>query len=237
MNNFDGADGWFPKLKDKEYFAAPEISFSDMSLALKGPLQWQNRKRYPHQESPALEFGKLFHEAMLYDKWPTKMPVAAKRHIEAMHSQLKKVELFRRVMEASSGAQIEVPGFHSGYKCKPDIRVPKWGLIIDLKSTSDATPWSFKWSAKKFNYHLQARHYLDVANDIDGEGKYQNFLFVATEKAPPYNIYIHECSSGVLARADELKQKAVDLISLYRQQDLVDRLAKAEQDQVYEINF
>lgn len=228
-------NGWNTDVTEKQYFTAPEVSFSDLSLALKGALQWANRKAFP-LDSSALQVGTDFHNLALLGKWPGKATQTAKKHLEAMQSQLQALKLYRTVMSMED-LQIEIPGFYDGFKCKPDIRVPSLGLIIDLKTTTDATPWGFKWSAKKFNYHLQARHYLDVANKIAGEKKYNNFLFVAVEKSSPYNAYIHECSPGVLEQAGELKEQALDLIKLYKDDVCLKKLVEAEQNQIHEISF
>lgn len=222
-------------MPDKQYFASPEISFSDLSLALKGALQWTNRRKYP-LDSTALQFGTDFHNLMLLGKSPSKATQTVKKHLEAMKGQLQELELFRRVMSMSD-LEIEIPGFYGGFKCKPDIRVPSLGLMIDLKTTTDATPWGFKWSAKKFNYHLQAQHYLDVANAIEGEGTYTNFLFVAVEKSAPYNAYIHECSPRLLQQAAELKERALDLIKLYDDEVSLKKMVEAEKNQIHEISF
>ena len=227
-------NGWI-SMSDKQYFASPEISFSDLSLALKGPLQWANRKKFP-LESSVLQFGTDFHNLMLLDKWPGKATQTVKRHLEAMKGQLKELELFRRVMSMED-LQIEIPGFYEGFKCKPDIRVPSLGLMIDLKTTADSTPGAFKWSAKKFNYHLQAAHYLDVANEIAGEEKYTTFLFVAVEKTAPYNAYIHECSQRVLQTARELRAEAISKINEFRDSGNLEALATEEKGVIHTLDF
>jgi hypothetical protein len=226
--------GWQKGMSDKEYFDTPGISFSDMSLCLRGALPYRNRKEFP-LDSPTLQFGSDFHELMLFDRFPKKITAANKKHLEAMHSQLKRVELFKKVMSLPDVA-IEIPGFYEGHKCKPDIRVPSLGLLIDLKTTTDASPEAFKWSAKKFNYHLQAAHYLDVSNSIDGKN-YKTFLFVAVEKSSPYNIYIHECSDRVLARGKELKEQAVFLLDSYHDKEILEQFANEDQNQINLLDF
>lgn len=75
-------------------------------------------------------------------------------------------------------------------KCKPDKIVGKYD--IDLKSTDDASPNGFKFSAKKFRYHVQAAFYHDglKANNIE----VNTMVFIAVEKTAPYlvGLYFYE---------------------------------------------
>lgn len=75
-------------------------------------------------------------------------------------------------------------------KCKPDKIVEKFAL--DLKSTDDASPNGFKFSAKKFRYHVQSPFYVDglKANMIE----ITTMVFIAVEKTAPYlvGLYFYE---------------------------------------------
>jgi len=69
-------------------------------------------------------------------------------------------------------------------KCKPDYL--KGSLIIDLKSTEDASEIGIKKSVRKFRYDVQSAFYTDGGNEsgLDIKG----FLFIFVEKAPPYLV-------------------------------------------------
>lgn len=222
---------WKEKISDEEYFAAEEVSFSDLKLALKGPVAFKNAKNFPLQ-STALAFGTAFHSAALEGK-ESKLTPANQKHLEAMLSQLKNIEFFQELLKKEDRV-IEVPGFFEGQKCKPDLRIPSLKLLVDLKTTTDASPEKFKWAAKTYAYHLQARHYLDVASAIDGF-EYQHFLFVACEKTAPYNVFIHECSENILNQARELKEMALEKINLFKK-ELESEVFK-EQNEIFEIDF
>jgi len=73
-------------------------------------------------------------------------------------------------------------------KCKPDKFNTTRNLIIDLKSTEDASENDFKYSAKKFRYHVQDAFYSDglIANGITVAG----FVFISVEKSPPYLVQL-----------------------------------------------
>ena len=227
-------NGWNPNITDEEYFSAPGINFSDMSLALKGPLAYQNRKRYPLSDSPTLQFGSDFHRLALFGEYPKKMTATNKKLLETMYDQLKRVRFYREIIN-NKQPTLEVPGFASGRKIKPDIRVSSLGLIVDIKTTSDASPEAFKWSVKKFNYDMQAAHYLDTANLISPKERYTTFLFVAIEKSSPFNVFIHELSDRVLENAREKIVHAMELIHEYDQR--LDELAQDEQNQINLVDF
>lgn len=75
-------------------------------------------------------------------------------------------------------------------KCRPD-KVNR-GYIIDLKTTSDASPEGFEKSMMKYRYHVQAAWYLrgyEAATGIKPEG----FIFIAVEKNPPYSVAVYLC--------------------------------------------
>lgn len=94
-----------------------------------------------------------------------------------------------------SGGKAEVSAFwqdsQTGLecKCRPDY-VTSSGLLVDLKSTQDASPEGFAKSAAKFRYHVQAAWYLNGWQCASGE-KPLGFLFVAVEKQPPYNVGLY----------------------------------------------
>lgn len=74
-------------------------------------------------------------------------------------------------------------------KCKPDFRNVNNGLIIDLKTTEDASEEGFQRSAWKYRYHVQSAFYEDGvrANFLPFNG----FVFIAVEKEPPYLVNVY----------------------------------------------
>jgi len=69
-------------------------------------------------------------------------------------------------------------------KMRADWIVPKRKMIVDLKTTDDASPKAFARSARKWRYDVQAAVYLDGIN-------YDNFIFIAVEKKPPYAVGVY----------------------------------------------
>jgi exodeoxyribonuclease VIII len=73
-------------------------------------------------------------------------------------------------------------------KCRPD-RIPSngRGVIVDLKTTSDAGEYAFSRSVVNYGYARQAALYLDGYNAAAG-ADVDAFVFVTVEKTAPYRV-------------------------------------------------
>jgi exodeoxyribonuclease VIII len=70
-------------------------------------------------------------------------------------------------------------------------------LIVDLKSTEDASEEAFVRSAFKYRYHVQSAFYFDgaTANGMDPQG----FVFIAVEKTPPFLVNVFYADEEFMA--------------------------------------
>lgn len=73
-------------------------------------------------------------------------------------------------------------------KAKPDFFNTSTKLLVDLKSTEDASENGFSRSSFKYRYHVQAPFYFDGA--VHNGYNPQGFVFIAVEKEPPYLVNI-----------------------------------------------
>jgi exodeoxyribonuclease VIII len=63
-------------------------------------------------------------------------------------------------------------------------------LIVDLKTTQDASPDGFAKTMAGLKYYVQAAHYLDgYMHTTDFEAK--DFIFIAVETEAPYAIGVY----------------------------------------------
>jgi hypothetical protein len=90
-------------------------------------------------------------------------------------------------------------------KCRPDWHSEDRRLIVDVKTTEDASPRGFARSVANFRYHVQASHYLT------GLGAEQ-FLFVCVEKSPPYLVAVYAATPAMVAAGERTAQR--DLATL-----------------------
>lgn len=76
-------------------------------------------------------------------------------------------------------------------RCRPDRFRRDLGIIVDLKSTEDASPEAFAKSIANFRYHVQAPYYCDGTASATGQDV-RGFVFVAVEKKPPYAVAVYQ---------------------------------------------
>ena len=96
-------------------------------------------------------------------------------------------------------------------RCRPDFYRQDLGIIVDLKSTEDASPESFARSIAKYGYHRQNAMYVDGVESATGDFV-KGFVFVVTEKAAPYCTAVYSLDmQGVEAGRVEYKRLLLDL--------------------------
>lgn len=71
-------------------------------------------------------------------------------------------------------------------RCRPDF-YREDGIIVDLKTTEDASVDGFTRSVAKYNYQVQAAMYADGVELATGR-PVKAFAFIAVEKQPPYAV-------------------------------------------------
>jgi exodeoxyribonuclease VIII len=70
------------------------------------------------------------------------------------------------------------------------------GVIVDLKTTDDASPRGFSQSVFKYDYALQAAWYIDTARAAGYD--ITHFIFVAVEKTAPYLTAIYQLDDDAI---------------------------------------
>ena len=83
--------------------------------------------------------------------------------------------------------RVEVPFefdlFGHKFKAKPDAIIDSMKLIIDIKTTDDASPHRWQWSAVDYGYHRQAWLYKKAIEAACGA--VYRFIFAVVEKPKP----------------------------------------------------
>lgn len=96
-------------------------------------------------------------------------------------------------------------------RCRPDFYRQDLGIIVDLKSTEDASPKEFARSIANYRYHMQSAYYQDGVEAATGDF-IKGFVFVACEKKPPYCTAVYQLDmQGVEAGRIEYKRLLLDL--------------------------
>jgi hypothetical protein len=119
--------------------------------------------------------------------------------------------------------RVEVPFefdlFGHRFKAKPDCIVDSMRLILDIKTTDDASPHRWQWSAVDYGYHRQAFIYqgaveLSHANKEPVRESYR-FVFAVVEKPKPSTrgipptVALYELDSDTMRMGAEDTQRLV----------------------------
>ena len=96
-------------------------------------------------------------------------------------------------------------------RCRPDKYRQDLGIIVDLKSTEDASPKEFARSIANYRYHMQSAYYQDGVEMATGDF-IKGFVFVACEKKPPYCTAVYQLDmQGVEAGRITYQRLLLDL--------------------------
>ena len=118
----------------------------------------------------------------------------------AIRDAVWKKKTARVLLEAVGEAELSIAWDRNGVLCKARY---DWisqeldgGTIVDLKSTTDASPKQFEKSIFNFGYHRQGAFYLDGAAPC--HIPVENYVVLAVEKDPPYESAAYKIKTEVL---------------------------------------
>lgn len=104
-------------------------------------------------------------------------------------------------------------------KCRPDFMLNDGSLIIDLKTTTDASPKGFQKSLVNFRYYVQAAWYLDVVEMSTGK-RPEGFLFVAVEKQRPFSTGVYVADEEMMKIGREHAMEDLRKIAKWKAEDV-----------------
>ncbi|MCE5291576.1 MAG: PD-(D/E)XK nuclease-like domain-containing protein [Nocardiaceae bacterium] len=208
--------GIYDSLSDDEYHGdAESLSSSGARKLLECPAKFDHDRRSGQKNSDAFDLGKAFHTKTLgvgqplmpvdAKDWRTKAAQQAREDIRAAggiplldadHDRV--MSMFLSVKAHPDAAALFRDGiperslfWHDQehgvmLRARPDwtIETPNGLVLVDLKSTADANPANFGSSAAKWQYSFQEAFYRLVHERLGL--KVAAFLFVCTEKEPPF---------------------------------------------------
>jgi exodeoxyribonuclease VIII len=99
-------------------------------------------------------------------------------------------------------------------KSRPDrITADEHGntVIVDLKTTEDASPNGFAKTAANFRYHVQAAYYTDLAEANGTESPI--FMFVVIERDPPFAVACYVLAPEDLAIGRAIYERELMLLA------------------------
>ena len=87
-------------------------------------------------------------------------------------------------------------------KCRPDWLTDDGSIVVDLKTTKDASPRGFKQSVANFAYHKQAAWYLHGLEQATGKRPDQ-FIFICVESTAPYAVAVYAADAEMIERGHD----------------------------------
>jgi exodeoxyribonuclease VIII len=95
-------------------------------------------------------------------------------------------------------------------KARPDWNSHGDGIIVDFKSSIDASREEFSRTAYNYGYHVQPGFYIDVANVLRSSA-YDTFLFCVVESERPFAVQCFEPTEELVRRGREQYRHDLDL--------------------------
>lgn len=87
-------------------------------------------------------------------------------------------------------------------RARPDWLPDRGGMILDYKTSRDASPEKFARAVFDLSYHVQAALYLRAARAAGWDKT--RFVFIVQEKEPPYSLAFYELSEEWLREGEFL---------------------------------
>jgi hypothetical protein len=114
-------------------------------------------------------------------------------------------------VEVSIVSTEKVKGLDIVCKGRCDLITMDNTVIVDLKTTEDASAEGFSKSFMSYGYWMQAAHYIAIcrASGIPIE----KFIFIAVEKNPPYCTALYELDAASLEKAFAIRQRLLENLS------------------------
>ena len=106
-------------------------------------------------------------------------------------------------------------------KCRPDWISDDGNIVVDIKTTTDASPKGFQKSIANWGYHLQLGWYLRGLQKLGLPAK--EFIFIAIEKTPPFSVGVYRANKEMITYAnDEINNLVYDIDESLKSDDFPD---------------
>ena len=224
-------------MTNEEYHKHPALSKSGLDRLAISPAHYQAWLTEPRIETPALKFGSAAHCGILeferFERDYIPAPDGLDRRTKAGKELFAELEASGKTIigindldvicrmrasvfahpaarELLSEGIAETSHFSTidgvSVKCRPD-----WlsgGIVVDLKTTQDASLNGFSKSIANYRYAVQAAFYSDILASLGHD--VVAFLFIAVEKTAPYAVGVYELDDMSLEIGREQYQRDLD---------------------------
>ena len=130
----------------------------------------------------------------------------------AIRDQLLTDPEFRRLIGTGGDTELTATGTDAdtGLAIKARADLFRDGVVVDLKTATDASPHGFARAVATYKYHLQDAHYQEMF-------KVDRFVFIAVEPKPPHAHGIYTLCEASIEQGRIERRRALDGIAEHRE--------------------
>jgi len=194
--------------------SVPMIEGSAFHCRVLEPEHWGTRYAVAPDLDRRTKAGKaLWAECQEESKGLTVLTTEQESRIEEMAQSVDRHPVWETIGWGGGDVEVSVfweekPSAHSvTCKSRPDFISADKSILVDLKSTRDASPEAFSKSVANFRYHVQAAWYLRgwrAATGVDAD-----FVFIAVESSPPHEVACYTLGEAELAEGWMIAQDSL----------------------------
>lgn len=151
------------------------------------------------------------------------VPLADYNRATEMVTALKQTPFVQKLLEGTHERPLFWTDESTGELCK--VRLDSYRfigdklIIVDYKTTNDASTDSFLRSAINYGYDFQAAMYVEAARQVLKKSDI-DFVFIAQEKEPPYSVNILQADPLLILRGYDIFRT---LLGIYHDCKMSDR--------------
>jgi hypothetical protein len=175
------------------------------------PHTFHERYRAYEKKERRSKAGKQYYEGERLAAAGTNRILLAVEHCEQIKAMGLAIDNNEMAAQLLGGGKVEHSLFWKDdeteilCKARPDVWHPEKNIIVDLKTTNDASPEAFRRDCFKYGYLLQAVFLYEGIKHC-AETLIEDFVFVCVEKTPPYAIGCYQLDvTDIIAELDNYK--------------------------------
>lgn len=136
--------------------------------------------------------------------------------VEAMARAVHEHPIAARLLADSEAKEVSVvaPLYDIVSKGRVDAVNSRLSVLVDLKTTTDASEEAFTRAIFRYGYHQQAAMYLGLLAALQGEFSSFAFIVVALEKEPPYGVNVFRLADDAV---DQGRSELQPLFEKYKE--------------------
>jgi exodeoxyribonuclease VIII len=211
-------------ISDQDYHQGPGISSSGIKLVRCSPLHLWDQYINPQKEpidSDSLCLGRATHCLILepdsFDERYAIEPNNNKRTNagKAEYAQWVSENTGKSIISAEQSIFWVDPSTNTLCKVRPDYL--RADIIVDVKTTKDASKLAFERDIANYKYHLSAAMYVEGYARAGLGG--QHFVLIALESTRPFACAVYDIQDLALDRGRELFREGLEIYSQCKDAD------------------